>query len=530
MFRQGLLFCAVFLWLGEAVLSKRGRCVGDLCVFQVPEDFETAEDACTESGAKLYTLSSGKDAEKLSSVLHGLSGRYWVRITDRTSGEAAKDLRNCPSVSETMGRSVARGFKPCRDKVDGYLCQYGLDDACKGVKIRGSEHVTYTTVTGFELIDTETFPPGTIAVNVGKEYTLSKHLCFSTQWLQAPWKCEVFGGGCEHDCNVTTDTCLCPAGRKLHPNNVTCTAEPCAGCAERRQRTGDTCKEGYRLAEDGKSCLDVNECEEDPCITEGQECMNTPGDFECVCQEGFDEEDGVCVNVTICALCEHMNCQKINGKYKCVCRKGFKVSPIDPTKCDPHCTERDCPASCVSNHELEMKDMHQCHCPDGYIQDISNGTAICTDINECESQEMCDHGCENLFGGYRCLCLDGFKLEGESKCVRLEEEDEDYGSGSASPYLTPPSTPASVQPAAVPSYIKTGSVLGITMFVLLCVLLLYFVVHNMAKRCGRFELSSFKSPDIDIFYLQQVTTETYKRLSFDKQIKNDSQRLESNHT
>uniref|UniRef100_A0A3Q3N3C5 Thrombomodulin n=1 Tax=Labrus bergylta TaxID=56723 RepID=A0A3Q3N3C5_9LABR len=215
-------------------------------------------------------------------------------------------------------------------------------------------------------------------------------------------------------------------------------------------------------------------------------------------------EEGVCVDSTICMKCEH-RCENYRGVYQCVCLPGYKVSATDPTKCEQHCTERACLAKCITNDGKI-----QCSCPLGYISDTVNGTAYCTDINECENKRHCDHTCSNSFGGYKCSCDPGYELYKEYKCVKQKEKGDDE-SGSTSLYPTP----ESAQPAVVPSYIKTGSVLSITVFVVLLAVLLCFLVRNMLKRCGKFQLSSFKHHDIDIFYLQQVTTETYKRLSFD---------------
>ncbi|XP_035730371.1 vitellogenin receptor-like [Vespa mandarinia] len=45
-----------------------------------------------------------------------------------------------------------------------------------------------------------------------------------------------------------------------------------------------TCNPGYRLAPDGVSCVDVNECEDDIC---SQICHNTQGSFICSCESGY---------------------------------------------------------------------------------------------------------------------------------------------------------------------------------------------------------------------------------------------------
>uniref|UniRef100_A0A8C6NRM3 Thrombomodulin n=1 Tax=Nothobranchius furzeri TaxID=105023 RepID=A0A8C6NRM3_NOTFU len=191
------------------------------------------------------------------------------------------------------------------------------------------------------------------------------------------------------------------------------------------------CVSGFEPSLDGTRCVDVDECaeEEDSCTEEGEECVNTDGGYECTCMEGFEEEDGACVNASICLLCEHSNCSRVSGEFRCVCRDGYRVSPRDPTRCDQYCPERVCRAVCHRDPDLEERDMQQCTCPDGYIVDLVNRTADCVDIDECE-QQMCDHLCENTFGSYRCICFmdgacgceHGFRLaEDGTSCVDFNE-------------------------------------------------------------------------------------------------------------
>ncbi|XP_073349644.1 thrombomodulin-like [Pagrus major] len=532
--RNALLICVVFLCgLEETVLSQYGHCVGNQCfaLFQKPQDFPGAQESCKTSLGQLFTYSETDLVNMLAALPRGLSGRFWLELhgAGRTTEEASAGLQNCSSVSVTAEQKLEVLSGLCSEHLNGYLCQYTLEAPCSPVQAAGGAQVKYQGYGGFEVLDSETFPQATVAVveKVGGEYPDSRHLCFSGVWMAAPWACEVLDGGCEHSCNSTEankrHTCVCPAGQSLHPNKITCGAGPCARCAQECQREGDAyvckCSKGYRLAQDGKSCVDVNECEEDdPCTGEGEQCKNTQGSFQCWCREGFEPEDGVCVDVSICLKCEHMNCNKSNGVYECVCNAGFRVSAKDPTKCKMHCTERDCLARCDKNTENGDADMRQCDCPDGYILHMVNDTAMCSDIDECEN-EQCDHKCENFLGGHRCLCNEGYTLYKGFRCEPTEEPVDDYdGSGSA--VVNP--TEASTDPASVPSYIKAGSALGIFMFGLLCGGLILLVL-NMFRRCGRFELSPLKHQNIDIFHLQQVSTETYKRLSFDKSLKNDSQ-------
>ncbi|KAK7907338.1 hypothetical protein WMY93_015950 [Mugilogobius chulae] len=328
--------------------------------------------------------------------------------------------------------------------------------------------------------------------------------------MRAPWSCEVMGGGCEHGC-THPHMCSCPAGQSLHHNKFTCTEDPCAkcthGCVQQGGEWVCTCPNGYKLGSEGR-CVDVDECSEDRtlCSGPGEACENKEGAFECICQEDYDKLDGVCVDSSFCFQCEHY-CDEEDGEFVCVCRKGFRIDPNNPNKCEEFCSEEECPAKCVA--------ANQCYCPSGYIDDQRDNGTVCIDIDECEVETQCDHTCLNTFGGYICECPEGFQLVDEHSCKLIEPLQV---LSKTHPTL------ASFQPTMLPSYVKTGSVLGITVFALLCVALLYFLLQKLFKHCTKVQFYSLKR-EMEIFTLQQVSTETYKRLSHDWQYWNDCHRL-----
>lgn len=502
-----LVVFALFLCgLEKSALSHSGRCTRTQCfaVFVDSTNYAEAQRSCQLSSGQLFK----DNLTILTDIFTGLpSGEFWLEQKE----EAVETPQTCLAVSTE--RPLTQTRVPCHQTLSGFLCQYPLQDPCDEWKPAGGSRVIYTAwPMAFEVRDSHAFPQGTTAKVMAAEsqHLESKHICFSGRWLKAPWNCDVMDGGCEHGCNKTTNTCRCPAGRSLSGNGVTCEADPCPRCAQLCRLEGDAhvcaCEEGYRLKADGRSCEDVDECEDgDRCSGAGEECVNEEGGFACRCGHGFSMEEGACVNTSICFKCEHALCVKPNGFYECACREGFQVRATDPTKCDRHCTESQCAPICDGNSEGQLQ---QCFCPGGYILDHSNGS-VCIEIDECKMDEKCEHECVNTSGGFRCSCLEGFILHDEYRCLPLDD-DEGEGSAPAAPYPIP----ATAQPALVPPYIKAGSALGIAVFLLLCAALLFFLIHNSLKRCRRFDLTAFKHPNIDIFHLQQVTTETYKRLSF----------------
>ncbi|KAL1250389.1 hypothetical protein QQF64_021394, partial [Cirrhinus molitorella] len=89
------------------------------------------------------------------------------------------------------------------------------------------------------------------------------------------------------------------------------------------------CKSGYKG--DGKHCEDIDECASEyngGCV---HECINIPGNYRCTCYDGFRlANDGHnCLDVDECAEgnggCQQV-CVNMMGSYECRCRDGFLLS------------------------------------------------------------------------------------------------------------------------------------------------------------------------------------------------------------
>lgn len=77
------------------------------------------------------------------------------------------------------------------------------------------------------------------------------------------------------------DTCeecskLCKSG---------CTAPGPKGCME--------CKKGYEMHEE-TGCVDIDECSRDGCGDPLEDCLNSPGTYECICKTGYHKVQGQC--------------------------------------------------------------------------------------------------------------------------------------------------------------------------------------------------------------------------------------------
>ncbi|XP_035534122.1 thrombomodulin-like [Morone saxatilis] len=526
----GLLVVLLTFLVGSSsgIKPDNGYCIGNQCftVFQDPSNYKTAKSQCEALGGHLMTVRSTVSNNILLILLENLTGRFWIGL-HRTTGcpDAAAGLKGFQWVTkdnETDFNNWAPTFdnscsshrcvsvskeehfnwiqEPCDEHAAGFLCEYTFSEPCQILVVGQDESVNYTTPLGFGGEDLLSLPPGSTAIRMPAE---TNYVCFSEKWHQAPWSCEIHEGGCEYKCAVdpqNVPTCYCPPGTTVSlANKVTCEVDaedPCLPlrCAHACYKDGDsytcTCDHGFKLAQDGRSCVDFNDCtDERQCPGENFKCVNTVGGFQCVCEDGYSVEGGLCVDVDECASapCEQI-CDNTPGNYSCSCYDGYKEDPKSPNKCKLYCGKAECTPECDPN------DQSQCNCPDGYLLDGRENESVCIDIDECYFS-YCDHSCNNTLGSYVCSCNPGYTLVEQYKCVKNEGYTEIDGGMEGSGAATIPNIITSSpvpqpdpKPTRQPSGVTVGGLVGIIVCTVFFVVLVVFLAHHILT--GRWKMKS----------------------------------------
>ncbi|KAH9491307.1 Complement Clr-like EGF-like [Dermatophagoides farinae] len=223
---------------------------------------------------------------------------------------------------------------------------------------------------------------------------------------------------CPHDVSTCENTpgsyyCKCKRGfEKDHRGRCT-DFDEClinnGGCSQRCiNKYGSYechCNDGFKLSADGHTCVDIDECVEYShtgiCSPQVSICENTIGSYRCRCRTGFRDPDGTgkhCVDVDECLeqtnLCEQ-KCINTFGSYKCTCNRGYRA--VGPHRCE---------------------DIDECHEGD-FINDIAFSRFRHDDHDG--HPKLCQGGCENSAGSYRCTCPNGYNLVHNHHCLDIDE-------------------------------------------------------------------------------------------------------------
>ncbi|KAK6307218.1 hypothetical protein J4Q44_G00223660 [Coregonus suidteri] len=191
-------------------------------------------------------------------------------------------------------------------------------------------------------------------------------------------------------------------------------------------QTGYTCycDPGYKLSALQTNCIDVNECEEDPCGGKGH-CVNTFGSYTCHCYSGYSQvitqNRKFCHDINECDMankCQDGDCVNTEGSYTCECKSGYAKSWRGQCEDVNECLDQ---SVCFHGRCVNSEGSYSCNCYQGY--QASSDKNSCQDVDECLLPGACLHGrCVNLDGSHRCSCNPGYQTTPDGRAC--EDVDE----------------------------------------------------------------------------------------------------------
>ncbi|XP_070536985.1 mucin-like protein [Ptychodera flava] len=399
-------------------------------------------------------------------------GTYCEDIDECEEGlDACYGGATCKNTEGSYECICPKGVDDCKD-IDE--CALGLDDCQQRCENTLGSYVCYCD-------------PGYVLQEDGKtcepENTCSRTcdngICYLDGQNEQKCHCDrgyeqVLDGSCK-DCNE----CL----------RQTCGAD---NCEQRCQNTEGSytcaCYAGYLLDPDGYSCIDIDECESNPCVN--GTCEDRVNAYECICEPGFT---GVNCEIDIdeCASnpCVNGDCENLIDEYICDCDAGWTgtncddnidecasnpclygtcVDGINRYTCEcedgwtgTHCDEdidecldfNVCDHICLNVNRTVNPDGYICECLQGY--ELNDDTNVCDDIDECDTgTDACEHNCINNIGSYRCYCDRGYELVDDKTCNEIDECND--GSHQCSEYADCNNVPGSYECTCLDGYEGNG--------------------------------------------------------------------------
>ncbi|XP_055012825.1 latent-transforming growth factor beta-binding protein 2 [Boleophthalmus pectinirostris] len=198
-------------------------------------------------------------------------------------------------------------------------------------------------------------------------------------------------------------------------------------------QTGYTCdcNPGFKLSALQTNCIDVNECDEDPCEGKGR-CINSFGSYTCHCYSGYSQvitqNRKYCQDINECNVpnkCQNGKCVNSEGSYTCECNTGYAKSWRGHCEDVNECLNQ---TACSNGRCVNTEGSYRCNCFLGYKLSSDN---TCQDVDECVRPGVCLYGrCSNLDGSYKCSCNHGYKVTSDGKAC---EDINECAAGNACP-------------------------------------------------------------------------------------------------
>ncbi|XP_049688139.1 hemicentin-2 [Accipiter gentilis] len=207
---------------------------------------------------------------------------------------------------------------------------------------------------------------------------------------------------------------------------------------------GDQCPLGFMLGPGQQYCVDIDECAEGShACRYNQLCQNAAGTYRCACPPGYHSLGAgwPCLDVNECLQVPPpcaFGCRNLRGSYECLCPPGktllpggdcgtagadgggtMSSTPRDPPL-RPHLRGRSFYTQLALRRVAKAAGLgaRDPPCPTGFVK--RNGT--CTDLDECQMPNQCQHKCRNSLGSYRCICPPGYQLLPNGKTCHDTDE------------------------------------------------------------------------------------------------------------
>ncbi|GBL86475.1 Multiple epidermal growth factor-like domains protein 6, partial [Araneus ventricosus] len=265
-----------------------------------------------------------------------------------------------------------------------------------------------------------------------------------TSWLS----CQVHNGYCSHYCHQEPKgiRCSCRSGYRLSNDGKTCietfsvypypnvavtpvdedfrnTPRPVSPpswlscqlhkgycshhCHQEPAGVRCSCRSGYRLSQNGRTCTDVDECQNESLNKCDHICRNTVGSFKCLCRQGYTSPDGFRCEERLPSVAVTPGDEDFRNTPR-------PISPTSRLSCQEH-------NGYCSHHCHQEPEGVRCSCRSGYR--LSRDARTCTDVDECQDERLskCDHLCRNTVGSYKCLCRQGYTSPDGFRCEDVDE-------------------------------------------------------------------------------------------------------------